>query len=747
MISLVETLLAALLVIAAAWSVEEARWILGDPALTGFLAPVGVAGVAVGALGGAFRRGRRVVYPVGAVIGALVVPVVVGSIIVPGASPTDAFRATGTATLEAYLDLAWRGMLLTPQVGHYMLTLGLAIWGTGLFAGYAVVGRGRPIDAIVAAGIVLLTNMSLTTLDQLELLVLFSVAALLLLVRMHADDEVSTWIRRRMGETDGVTSLYLRGGVAFAAAAVAGSLLLTSVATSAPLASAWIDAGQRLTEAGEALDLERFLPRGGAGSRFSGLAFGTTATITGQWTTDATEALRIELDDPSRTPRYWRAVAYDRYELGGWSVTPDGETTYEAGEQLATASADAYVEPDAMTTLRYTVEPARYRGRQVFLAGIPATVSAGTRATLVGGGYLATLERDGDAAASYEVEVLIRPSGDATGGVTERRLRAAGSDYPAGIAEAYLGLPDGALGENATALLEAIRARSPGETPYDLAKTAAQYLRSELFTYDTNVVDRPCASRSVAECFATTRAGYCQHYATTMTVLLRAAGVPARFVEGFLPGRRDPYGVETIPSSNAHAWVEVFFPGYGWVPFDPTGGGVARLPAIPAGSADETPAPDATGGSDASPTPRPTGRDTEPEESTAGSGTVRGVDPRGPLVLVALVLALLVGGAAVAAYRRVPSGGSAPELVFARVSTIAARLGFARRPSETIYEYAGSLGEALPAARPELQAVAQATVESVYGRRQLDGERLARLAAAEERLRVALLRLLLRRGR
>ena len=56
-----------------------------------------------------------------------------------------------------------------------------------------------------------------------------------------------------------------------------------------------------------------------------------------------------------------------------------------------------------------------------------------------------------------------------------------------------------------------------------------------------------------------------------MAVLLRDMGVPTRMVEGFLPGTRDASGAERILNSNAHAWVEVYFPGYGWVTFDPTG--------------------------------------------------------------------------------------------------------------------------------------------------------------------------------
>ena len=60
-------------------------------------------------------------------------------------------------------------------------------------------------------------------------------------------------------------------------------------------------------------------------------------------------------------------------------------------------------------------------------------------------------------------------------------------------------------------------------------------------------------------------------------------GIPARYVQGFLPGERDAAtGTELIRYSNSHAWVEVYFAGYGWITFDPTGGGVGRLTVLPA---------------------------------------------------------------------------------------------------------------------------------------------------------------------
>src|SRR3954464_9313055 len=68
-----------------------------------------------------------------------------------------------------------------------------------------------------------------------------------------------------------------------------------------------------------------------------------------------------------------------------------------------------------------------------------------------------------------------------------------------------------------------------------------------------------------------TRSGYCQHYAGAMALMLRLLGIPARVAAGFVPGHYHD-GTWTVTDHDAHAWVEVWFPRYGWLPFDPTPG-------------------------------------------------------------------------------------------------------------------------------------------------------------------------------
>ncbi len=88
----------------------------------------------------------------------------------------------------------------------------------------------------------------------------------------------------------------------------------------------------------------------------------------------------------------------------------------------------------------------------------------------------------------------------------------------------------------------------------------------------------------MVECFAIIKQGYCEYYASTMAVILRDLDIPTRLVEGYQRGEEDvEAGVRRVKQSDAHAWVQVYFPRYGWVDFDPTGGGAADLSPIPSG--------------------------------------------------------------------------------------------------------------------------------------------------------------------
>ena len=111
----------------------------------------------------------------------------------------------------------------------------------------------------------------------------------------------------------------------------------------------------------------------------------------------------------------------------------------------------------------------------------------------------------------------------------------------------------------------------PQTDPYLVALAVEEYLRTN-YDYSLRPPDAGYAS-PYAEFLFATRTGYCQHFAGAMAALLRFNGIPARVVVGFTAGEEARSGVWVVTRNNAHAWVEAYFPGVGWVPFDPTPGG------------------------------------------------------------------------------------------------------------------------------------------------------------------------------
>lgn len=107
---------------------------------------------------------------------------------------------------------------------------------------------------------------------------------------------------------------------------------------------------------------------------------------------------------------------------------------------------------------------------------------------------------------------------------------------------------------------------------YDRVVAVERWLRTE-FSY-TRELPRTAGEASLDHFLFDRRAGHCEYFSSAMVVLLRSVGIHARNVNGFLGGRWNEFGrYLAVTQNEAHSWVEVWFPSYGWVPFDPTPGG------------------------------------------------------------------------------------------------------------------------------------------------------------------------------
>jgi transglutaminase-like putative cysteine protease len=286
---------------------------------------------------------------------------------------------------------------------------------------------------------------------------------------------------------------------------------------------------------------------------------------------------------------------------------------------------------------------------------------------------------------------------------------------PAEVAP-YLQLPDGH--DRLAAQAEEVYAAAGAGTDVDKAFALQDWFAGpgSRFRYSTEV-DALRGSAALEDFVFSTHTGYCEYYATAMAVMLRATGVPARVAVGFLPGRvttpADPaVGREldtyTVTTSDAHAWVEVLFPGHGWIKFDPTprSDGATMQPTRDdldplqtqrerelqafqdrlAEAGEDEVVPDA-------PTDVPEPQLPDAESSADGAA---GTDD-GSRWLVWLAIALVVAGglagtAVVVARRRgpatAPDGAMRVLAAQQRVLAAAHGLGVARRPNETATEVA-----------------------------------------------------------
>jgi transglutaminase-like putative cysteine protease len=109
------------------------------------------------------------------------------------------------------------------------------------------------------------------------------------------------------------------------------------------------------------------------------------------------------------------------------------------------------------------------------------------------------------------------------------------------------------------------------KTPYEAVLAVEDFFQTE-YRYSEKANFAGAAAGPLPTFFLSkTRVGYCQMYSGTMAVMLRLLGIPARVAEGFTPGKYDSSrGAFAVTDRDAHAWVEVWFPRYGWLPFEPT---------------------------------------------------------------------------------------------------------------------------------------------------------------------------------
>jgi protein-glutamine gamma-glutamyltransferase len=288
---------------------------------------------------------------------------------------------------------------------------------------------------------------------------------------------------------------------------------------------------------------------------------------------NSTVVMRVKTGRPVGYPTLrWRGIALSSFDGKRWSSPDHDSVTIPAGMNGWINIQDRPTEPDSTATvLRYTIllqpiatdtmfAPANAISIRGNLSGEGSNQEAGARRSYVIRDVTGSLFNPFHNFSTLRYEGFsLLPARNVP------RLRAASAEYPEDIRSTYLQLPK--LDPRIPELAKQITARAL--TPYDKTITLETYLRTH-YAYNLNLTGKP-GDDPLAHFLFETHSGHCEYFASAMAIMLRTLDIPTREVNGFLPGEYNDLGEDYIVrASDAHSWVEVYFPGSGWMTFDPT---------------------------------------------------------------------------------------------------------------------------------------------------------------------------------
>jgi transglutaminase-like putative cysteine protease len=445
----------------------------------------------------------------------------------------------------------------------------------------------------------------------------------------------------------------------------------------------------------------------------------------------------------TKTPTYYRMVALPNYADAGWSVAQDPtivETGQGAIDPPHTVTPDVAQSADQLNQTFHT-------DNEIALPWLPVAYPV-TDTTLNQPIHLdpqgSTLGLDQPLGpdTTYETTSLrIEPTRE------ELRALAFGNGD---VDPAYTSLPYQTSQDVARL---ASRWAGDADNQYDKVMNVLGHFKDGSFAYSTHVPQRDTTTALTT--FLKTRVGYCQQFAGSMAVILRALGIPARVAVGYTGGHTVSEGTYQVTTWDAHSWVEVLFPTYGWLTFDPTPGAHDQLTEpyadLTSGTNCRGKGCVSGGGGILQPPPAPTPGIRRPQQDplttsgTANPATENPVAHRtitgqrlviGAALLLLLVLLLIPPVRAWRRKRRLHRAAHEPRsLILATYDVFterAAELGFPRGPGETLEEYRRRMARSGRLSDGHLERLTRIASRAAYAPEEPDAEasRVAGEAAA-----------------
>jgi multisubunit Na+/H+ antiporter MnhB subunit len=484
----------------------------------------------------------------------------------------------------------WSLVLLTgmPYYDPVAITVlwGLSIWGVVTWAMWYLFRRNQPFAAFIPSISLVAIALALGGETSYNLAFMFGATIILMAFANH-DTHERRWLRERLAFTETIRARIISIAGLLTIGLVVFSLLTPSISFDfmADFARKMTGTDPSDTELAQSLGIQN---QGGSQEadildlrREGGLPNDHLIGSSPKLSEQVVMVVRVETAQSgipedqlteALSPLYLRSLVYDRYIGSGWASRDTKVEGYKPGDLIP--SADENARP-----VRQQVQFVEDLGGLMYTLGTPLSADQDFRvAWRLQSGETGVYDIFG---ATVEGETYRADSLMQIHSIDE--LRTAGQNYPGWLISRYMSLPE-TVPENVLTLARDLTATQTN--PFDRAVAIENYLRQ--FPYNLNVSTGPAGADIVEYFLFNLQEGYCDYYASAMVVLARAAGMPARYVVGYIGEHYDEsLDAYVITADQAHAWAEIYFPEYGWIQFEPTGGRPAierppeALPELP----------------------------------------------------------------------------------------------------------------------------------------------------------------------
>ena len=587
----------------------------------------------------------------------------------------------------------------------FVMHTSFILWFLGYFAAWNSLRTRRFWRVILSCGGVLLSVVYYGRAQLVLYLATFTILALLYLAEGQLISRKEEWRSRGIPFRPNISLHFWRASLILSLSILFLAYRLPVLTASPSISNSFTKINQPWQTVRD--EWQRMFSALNAQPRAANDSYGRTLSLGGPRQINDIPVMDIYV--PEQLPyAYWRATTLDRYEQGTWHMAegqnsdhlPDeGRLSLPAWKQrrLLDVTVINYI-PNSGTL--YTLPDFASSDHQVVVTTV--TDPNGRLVPIaVRPRFLLQLGDEYQVSSQYSV-------------ADEESLRASSTNYPLAIRQNYLTVPP----EITLRTRQLARQLTdPYPNPYDKAVAVQNYLRNTI-RYNDQIPAPPAGAEPIDHILFVTQEGYCNYYASAMAVMLREVGVPARLSRGYASGdfnKED--NVYRVRARDAHTWPELYFEGFGWLPFEPTSGQdeVEREVGDREDSADLNPI--------ATPTLFPEQQQPDPEIEllTRQPPQSPNQSPEGGTGVwrKAFWAILLLGGAAIPVFVLRQNIQRQERDVFrsyARLEQWARQLGLPTAPQQTPYERAQLLIKAMPSAYKPIQRLIEEYVRRQFSR-------------------------------